>query len=93
MKVKFTADYNHRWPSRAMTFFPAGYEGTVKREVGEAAIAKGRATEVRASGKHGVDAKAPAISDSRRGGRMARPDDADHVGAVILNTQVDGARQ
>lgn len=93
MKVKFTADYNHRWPSRAMTFFPSGYEGTVKREVGEAAIAKGKATEVRASGKHGVDAKAPAISDSRRGGRMARPDDVDHVGAVILNTQVDGAGQ
>lgn len=93
MKVKFIADYNHRWPSRAMTFFPAGYEGTVKREVGESAIAKGKATEVRTSGKHGGDAKAPAISNSRRCGRMARPDDADHVGAVILNSQVDGAGQ
>lgn len=93
MKVKFIADYNHRWPSRAMTFFPAGYEGTVKRDVGELAIAKGKATEVRARGKHGGDDQASAISHGRRGRPMARPDDADHVGAVILDPQMDGAGQ
>lgn len=43
--VTFTADYNHKWPSRAVTFFSAGYTGNVKREVEEAAIAKGVATK------------------------------------------------
>ena len=52
--VTFTADYNHRWPSRAVTFFPAGYTGNVKREVEEAALAKGVATK----------AQKPAKSDS-----------------------------
>ncbi len=43
--VTFNADYNHRWPSRAVTFFPVGYTGNVKREVEEAALAKGVATK------------------------------------------------
>ena len=51
MRVRFTKHYDHRWPSRAVTHFPQGYEGTVKREAGEAAIAKGRAVEV--TGKAG----------------------------------------
>ena len=44
--VRFTQGYNHTWPSRAVTCFPAGYEGNVKREVAEAAIALGRAERV-----------------------------------------------
>ena len=44
-KITFTADYNHRWPSRAVTHFKTGWTGTVKREVADAAIAKGKATE------------------------------------------------
>ena len=56
MKVRFTADYDHRWPSRAITAFKADYEGTVKREVGETAIAKGKATEVSARATPASDA-------------------------------------
>lgn len=42
-KVRFTADYDHRWPSRARTAFRKGWEGRVKREVADAAIAAGKA--------------------------------------------------
>lgn len=46
MKVHFTADYDHRWPSRAISAFKSGTTATVKREVGQAAIDKGKATEI-----------------------------------------------
>lgn len=46
MKVHFTADYDHRWPSRAVTAYKAGMILTVRRVVGEAAIGKGKATEI-----------------------------------------------
>lgn len=46
MRVIFRRDYDHRWPSRAITAFKAGYEGTIHREAGAAAVAKGAATEV-----------------------------------------------
>ncbi len=36
-KVEFAKQYDHTWPSRAMTKFPAGYAGTVKNEVAEGA--------------------------------------------------------
>lgn len=48
--IRFTADYNHQWPSRAASFFDCnkGVDGkglyNVKREVADAAIAKGVAT-------------------------------------------------
>jgi hypothetical protein len=45
-RVRFTADYDHIWPSLAMTFHPAGYEGRVKAEVAARAIALGRAEAV-----------------------------------------------
>lgn len=44
-RIIFTADYNHRWPSRAVTHFRAGTTLTVKAEVRDAAIAKGKATD------------------------------------------------
>jgi hypothetical protein len=46
MRVRFTADYDHKWPSRASTAYKAGMVLTVKRDVGEAAISKGKAVEV-----------------------------------------------
>lgn len=42
-KVHFTAKYDHTWPSRAVTAYPAGFIGSVKREVATAAIAAGKA--------------------------------------------------
>jgi len=57
MKVRFSKGYDHRWPSRAITHYPAGWEGTVKREAGEAAVSKGYATEVRGRGKNRADAE------------------------------------
>ena len=48
--IRFTADYNHKWPSRAVSFFSCakGVDGkglyNVKRDVADAAIAKGVAT-------------------------------------------------
>lgn len=42
-QVKFVQDYNHTWPNRAQTAFKAGWEGNVKAEVADAAIALGRA--------------------------------------------------
>lgn len=74
MKVKFTADYDHRWSSRAVTAFKAGYEGTVKREVGEAAISKGKATEVVARATPASDAgKVSGRSDALGGGDTGSP--------------------
>jgi len=46
MRVKFERDYDHTWPSRAVTAYKAGYEGTVRREAGEAAVAAGAAKEL-----------------------------------------------
>lgn len=47
-QVKFTGKYDHNWPSRAVTAYPAGFIGSVKKEVAEAAIAAGRAEPYRA---------------------------------------------
>lgn len=47
-QVKFTAKYDHDWPSRAVTAYPAGFIGSVKKEVAEAAIAAGKAEPYRA---------------------------------------------
>jgi len=35
--VRFGADFDYTWPSRAMTEYKAGYQGRVKVEVAEAA--------------------------------------------------------
>lgn len=43
--IRFTSDYNHRWPSRAETAFKADMVCFVKDEVAELAIAKGKAEE------------------------------------------------
>lgn len=41
--VQFFAAYDYTWSSRAVTAFPAGWSGSVKREVARAAVAAGRA--------------------------------------------------
>lgn len=46
-RVKFTADFDYTWPSRAMTFYPNNWEGPVKEEVAEAAVRAGRARRTR----------------------------------------------
>lgn len=93
MRVHFTLPYDHRWPSRAVTHFPAGFTGTVKREVGRAAIAKGKATEVPRHGKADADAATSAHTDVGTGRSLAGRDDADHVGAGIQPEIVDRAGQ
>lgn len=45
MWVEFTAAYDHLWLNRSMTRFEPG-KRNVKREVGERAVAKGKAVEL-----------------------------------------------
>jgi len=47
-QVRFTGKYDHTWPSRAVTAYPKGYTGSVKREVADAAFAAGKAEPYRA---------------------------------------------
>ena len=93
MKVHFTADYDHRWPSRAVTAYKAGMTLTVRRVVGEAAIDKGKATEIARRGKAVIDAATPGNAVLGRRRRMAQPHDADHVGSIVRGAVVDGAKQ
>lgn len=69
--IRFIADYNHRWPSRAVSFFRAGHSYTVKAEVRDAAIAKGVATDADASATHDLGGKA---SGRKSLGRVAGRD-------------------
>ena len=93
MRVRFAKDYDHRWPSRAVTAYKAGFEGAVKREVGEAAVAKGKATEVRNPAKPKGDAAAPTNADLGRNREVARLNDAHDVGPGFQRQIVDGAGQ
>ena len=43
MYVIFDKGYNHKWPSGAVTEYRAGWRGSVKREVAEAAVKLKRA--------------------------------------------------
>lgn len=89
-RVTFTRDYNHRWPSRAITAFKAGWTGTVKAEVADAAQEKGAATRCTKPATRGGDERLP---DSGRSGNLARQDHADHVGAGVRDQLLDGAGQ
>lgn len=64
-KAEFAQDYTHRWPSGAETDFPAGWSGTVKQEVLDAATEKGVLVAPKAKAS---TAKAPA----RKRGRPPR---------------------
>lgn len=88
MRVRFIKDYDHRWPSRAISAFKAGFVGSVKAEVWEGAQAKGAATLEPKAAKVADNER---LSDIGRSGRLARPDDAHDVGAVVRDTPLDGA--
>lgn len=46
MRVRFDQKYDHTFASRAMVHYPAGWEGTVTREVGAGGIAAGKAVDI-----------------------------------------------
>lgn len=71
-RVKFTRRYNHTWPSRAMTDYPEGYEGTVKQEVADAAIEAGAAKLARRS-RGDADYTAPKRRKRRAKRAVATP--------------------
>lgn len=45
-RVKFHRNYDHTWPSRAMSAYPNNWEGRVPREVADAAVKAGAASRV-----------------------------------------------
>lgn len=71
MRIRFSDDYDHKWPSGAETAFKAGMELPVKREVGEAAIGAGKGKEVRApkAASSSGGAKKPAAKKRTGSGR------------------------
>lgn len=82
MKVHFTADYDHRWPSRAISAFKSGTTVTVKREVGLAAIGKGKATEIV---RHATPISDAITNDGRADslvGNDTRPPDAERARGI-----------
>lgn len=88
MKVLFHKNYDYRWPSRAVTAFKAGWSGRVKKEAGEAAIMKGRATLIPEDDKPAADAQhGPADSV---GGGDPRPADVSRGRARRGRNSSDG---
>lgn len=88
--VRFSRNYDHRWPSRAISAYKAdgGVDGhglyAVKREVQAAAIEAERATKARAPAKGGSDAENEApenvvVSDPAADGNAARADKLEPV--------------
>lgn len=69
-RVEFISDHDHKWPSRAVTAFKAGWSGLVKDEVAERALAKGVAVIVE---KDDEGADAPDSPDRPADG-MVQPD-------------------
>jgi hypothetical protein len=49
--ARFTANYDHKWPSGCVTAYKAGYEGTVKAEVLAGALAAKKAVDLDAKGE------------------------------------------
>lgn len=47
MRVQFNRNYDFRFESGAEMAFPSGWEGTVKQEVGDAAVKAGAATKLK----------------------------------------------
>lgn len=82
MRVHFTADYDHRWPSRAVTAYKAGMILTVRRIVGLAAIGKGKATEI---ARHATPVSDAITNDGRADslvGLDTRSPDAGRAGGI-----------
>lgn len=80
---RFTASFNHTWPSRAVSEYrpDRGVDGqglyNVKREVADAAIAAGKGTEVAKPAKHAGDGAEREATDGLAGGDPAA--DGDHA--------------
>ena len=72
MRIRFSDDYDHPWPSGAETAYKAGMELTVPRTAGEAAIAAGKGKEVRATRAAATRAAATPAPAKRRPGRPPR---------------------
>lgn len=71
MYVIFDRDYDHKWPSGAVSAFKKGWKGRVKREVAEAAI------ELKRARKGKPDDEAPEAVETLPGGlpaELAEPD-------------------
>lgn len=74
MHVRFTATFNFTPPENrlATTRYPAGFEGSVRRVCGEAAIAAGKAVEIPTPGKAGdPPAQDPPADAAKAGGKPA----------------------
>lgn len=67
-KAEFASDYTHRWPSGAETDYKAGWSGTVKQEVLDAAAAAGALVESKA--RRAAPDK-PATTETKR--KRGRP--------------------
>jgi hypothetical protein len=67
MRIKTSRPHDHTFPSGAVMAIPDGWEGTVKREVGEGAVAAGAAKEVRAPRTSKPASSSAAKSPRRRG--------------------------
>jgi len=68
-KVTFSRNYDHTWPSRAVTAFKKGWSGTVRAEVEEAARAAGALVESGGGGRGDPD-------KPRRGRPPSKPEPA-----------------
>lgn len=66
-KATFHADYDHHWEGGGITAYLAGFSGTVKREVLDAAIAKNAATEGVEDATIGGNEQAASPSNVRSG--------------------------
>jgi hypothetical protein len=77
-RVKFDHDYDHLWPSGAMTAFKANWEGSVKAEVAEAAVKAKRARRTKLVAD--PEATSTATPRKRTRKRRARADGRKSVG-------------
>jgi hypothetical protein len=70
--VEFTADYDHRWPSGAVTHYPAGTVDNVKAEVAEEAIGLGAAEKTKKPDGGTFVALSPATEHTKVGERTTK---------------------
>jgi hypothetical protein len=90
--VRFTANHDHRWPSRARTAYKQGMTVFVKDEVAERAISLGRAEPAERparddtqsqQGYAGLNEPETPTAKPRGVEPVAQPDDADDVGPIV----------
>jgi hypothetical protein len=98
--VKFSADYDHVWPSRAHTAFKAGMTVFVRKDVAEAAFAAGKAAPAEKPGDSSTvevyveDDAAPSEAPDRSGSdAVAQSDDAADVGPELRDGADEAAAE